>query len=155
MAMGSIRTGVGASLVIAPAWAGRIWVGSDADGPGTKVFARALGARDVALGAGILAASVGGDEQHVTRLVQLGAVADVADVLATLVAWRNLEGARRWSMPLIALGVAAAGVTVVRMASQAQHSSAPAAPSDIDESGVIDQQAAVLAQMDEALGSRA
>ena len=55
--MGSIRTGVGASLLVAPAWAGRIWVGEDAGGHGTKVFARAVGARDVALGVGILAAS--------------------------------------------------------------------------------------------------
>lgn len=47
--MGTVRTGVGAAMMVAPGWAARIWVGDDADGHGAKVLARALGARDVAL----------------------------------------------------------------------------------------------------------
>lgn len=119
--IGTIRTGVGVSLLAAPTWAGRIWVGEDAHGHGTKVFARAIGARDVALGAGILAASVSGNPTQVARMVQMGAVADVADMAATLIAWRNLEGRRRWLMPLVAVTAAAAGAAVARQIEEAGH----------------------------------
>jgi hypothetical protein len=148
--MGSIRTGVGASLVVAPAWAGRIWVGEDAGGHGTKVFARAVGARDVALGAGILAASLGGDPRQVARLVQLGTVADMADVTATLIAWRNLEGHRRWLMPLVAVGVGAAGAAVAQLVERASREESDDAD-DTDATtaaGIVDQQNAILEQMD-------
>jgi hypothetical protein len=37
LVFGAIRLGVGSALVIAPGFAGRIWVGPDADGPGAKV----------------------------------------------------------------------------------------------------------------------
>src|SRR5690606_9503083 len=43
LALGVIRAGVGAALMAAPAWAGRVWVGPGADGPGSLVFARAVG----------------------------------------------------------------------------------------------------------------
>lgn len=52
--LGGIRLGVGAALVVAPRWAARVWVGPGADGPGSLVLARAIGARDVALGLQIL-----------------------------------------------------------------------------------------------------
>jgi hypothetical protein len=48
------RAVLGASIVLAPTIAGRQWVGSDGHGPATKVFGRALGVRDVALGAGLV-----------------------------------------------------------------------------------------------------
>lgn len=149
--MGSIRTGVGASLLVAPAWAGRIWVGEDAGGHGTKVFARAVGARDVALGAGILAASMGGDPRQVARLVQLGTVADIADVTATLIAWRNLEGHRRWLMPLVAAGVGAAGAAVAQMVERSSREEAGDAEGNdsATAAGIVDQQNAVLQQMDD------
>lgn len=152
-ALGIVRTGVGASLVVAPRWAGRIWVGDDADGDGTAVFARALGARDVVLGSGILAATATHESRLVTRLIQLGALADLADMTATLIAWRNLEGRRRWMMPAIAAGVGVAGTLVSLMAEKAdpdlesdpiaQFSSEDPATAD----GIVDQQAAVLEQM--------
>ena len=113
--LGGVRVGIGAALVAAPAAAGRIWVGEDAAGHGTRVFARALGARDVALGAGVLAATGSGDRESAARLVQLGAVADAADMVATLIAARNLQGARRWVMPIVAGAVGIAGVAVYRM----------------------------------------
>ncbi|MDQ2677212.1 MAG: hypothetical protein M3Y51_00605 [Actinomycetota bacterium] len=150
--MGVVRTGVGASLVVAPAWAGRIWVGDDADGPGTKVFARALGARDVALGAGILAASAGGRSEQIAHLVQLGAIADAADVAATLVAWRNLEGSRRVVMPLVALGVGLAGVAAATIARRAAAEDETTAAED---AGIVDQQGAVLELVEDDAGAAA
>ena len=113
-ALGAVRLGVGASLLVAPRLAGRIWVGDDAHGHGTKVFARALGARDVALGAAIVTSQR--DEDRAARLVQLGIGADIADAAATVIAWRNLEGHRRWAAPLVAFVVAALGARVWSMA---------------------------------------
>jgi hypothetical protein len=164
--MGTIRTGTGASLVVAPAWAGRIWIGEHADGRGTRVLARALGARDVVLGSATLLASAKGASAEVVRLVQLGALADAADVAATLIAWRQLEGHRRWSMPLVALGVGLAGAAAAVAIQAAAESSevAPAADGagagDADghdaaaAAGIVDQQGAVLAEIDEQANGR-
>ena len=105
--LGALRLGVGAALVAAPAFAGRIWVGPDADGPGTKVFARAIGARDVLLGLRTLTALRDGESP--ARWLQLGFAADAADAVATALAFRNLTPARRVAMPLIAGGVGALG----------------------------------------------
>jgi hypothetical protein len=117
VAVGIIRTGVGGALVVAPRWAGRIWVGPGADGPGSAVFARALGARDLVLGAKMLAASR--SQRDTTDMLRLGSMADAADVAATLIAARHLEARRRVAMPLIAAAVGAAGVVAARMAQQA------------------------------------
>jgi hypothetical protein len=104
---GAIRLGVGSGLVLAPGFAGRIWVGPDADGPGTKVFARALGARDVLLGLRTMTAVR--SEREARHWLVSGYAADAADVAATVIAWRNLTPARRVLMPVIAAAVGALG----------------------------------------------
>jgi hypothetical protein len=48
------RIAIGAACVVAPRTAGAAWIGADARRSGTTVFARALGARDVLLGAMLL-----------------------------------------------------------------------------------------------------
>lgn len=144
--MGVVRTGVGASLVAAPAWAGRIWVGDDADGHGTKVFARAIGARDVALGAGILMASAAREEPKVAKLVQLGVIADLGDMAATLIAACNLEGRRRQVMPLVALGVGLSGAATVLAIGRAGRLDVG---SSAERAGIVDQQGAVLDQIED------
>ncbi|MDQ3741665.1 MAG: hypothetical protein M3389_12065, partial [Actinomycetota bacterium] len=48
------RIAIGAACVVAPRSAGAMWIGADALRPGTTVFTRALGARDVLLGGMIL-----------------------------------------------------------------------------------------------------
>lgn len=112
LALGVIRTGVGTALMVAPGWAGRIWVGPGADGPGSKVFARALGARDVALGIRIIAGAR--RSEPVSHWVAAGFGADAADVIASALAGRHLTPGRRIAMPLLT-GVA--GVWSARHAS--------------------------------------
>src|SRR3954464_3637543 len=107
LVVGAIRLGVGAALVAAPGWAGRIWVGPGADGAGSKVFARAIGARDVALGARVLRAARNGGEAR--EWLQSGFVADIADPAATIVAFRHLTKGRRVAVPLIAGAVGVLG----------------------------------------------
>lgn len=112
--LGGIRLGIGAGLLAAPGFAGRIWVGPDADGPGTKVFARAVGARDVLLGLRILKATR--DGESINEWVRLGFLADVADSTATVIAARHLTTARRIAMPLIAGAVGAVGYAAMKAA---------------------------------------
>lgn len=107
--VGALRFGIGSALVIAPKFAGRIWIGDTAGGKGIDVFARAIGARDVVLGAQTLAAVRG--ESPSRHWLKLGFAADAADAAATVVAFRSLSGARRVAMPLIAGAVAAVGYT--------------------------------------------
>ena len=45
------RIALGLSLVLAPRRTGRVWIGADADRPGTGVVLRAHGIRDALLGA--------------------------------------------------------------------------------------------------------
>ncbi len=111
MAMGAVRTGLGASLVVAPTWAARVWIGHGAKDHGTKVFARMLGTRDIALGSAILMSS-DDDSERTANLVKLGAVMDLADMAATVLSFRNFEGRRKWFMPLLAITVGAAGAAM-------------------------------------------
>lgn len=106
--LGVVRLGVGVALVAAPGRAGRVWVGPGADGPGSLVFARALGARDVALGLRILDGVRKGEP--VRHWVAAGFAADAADVAATLIAGRHLTPQRRIAMPVVAGAVGLLGI---------------------------------------------
>jgi hypothetical protein len=89
--------------VAAPAAAIRAWTG----GPATtaaRVAARGLGARDVVLGVGALAALSG--EGSARRWLQGAAVADAADFAATLAAFDDLPRVRR-ALWLLTAGTAA------------------------------------------------
>ncbi|MHB8671683.1 MAG: hypothetical protein ACYDAD_14180 [Acidimicrobiales bacterium] len=101
------RIGLGASAVLAPTLAGRAWVGpSEADRPGARVLARALGGRDLALGLGVVQAM-----RHAAPVrgwVEAGGLADAGDLAATLVAWRHLPPRWRVGIGLITAGAVAA-----------------------------------------------
>ena len=113
--LAGIRIGIGAALVVAPTFAGRLWVGPGADGAGSKVFARALGARDVVLGYRTLRAALDGEE--VEGWLQIGAMADAADTVAAGVAYAGIIGHRRYTMPLISSAMGAACFWAARQGS--------------------------------------
>lgn len=110
--VGALRLAIGSALVIAPKFAGGIWVGENGGGKGIDVFARAIGARDVVLGARTLAAVRA--EAPAKHFLKLGFAADAADAVATALAFKTLSPARRVAMPLIAGAVAAAGYTAAK-----------------------------------------
>jgi hypothetical protein len=97
------RIGAGMAFVAAPALVGRVWVGSEADAPGTATFAQALGARDALLGIGALVALCDGTSPR--RWLQAGAVADASDALVSLL-HPALPPRRRLVVTLIAAGSA-------------------------------------------------
>lgn len=76
------RVAVGLALIAVPERVGAGWIGPEAAGAGTQAFARALGVRDVALGAGALMALRQGDPAK--RWLGWGAAADAVDFGATL-----------------------------------------------------------------------
>lgn len=102
--LGYGRVVIGTALVLAPGWAGGRWFGPAASEPAVKAAVRALGVRDAVLGAGAVHALDTG--RPVQTWVQAGAVSDVVDAVATLLAIRQI-GARR-AIPAIAVAGTAA-----------------------------------------------
>ncbi|MBC3189937.1 hypothetical protein H7X46_02525 [Pseudonocardia sp. C8] len=92
-AWAGLRVGLGLAALAAPRAAGRFWVGPVAETPGGAVLGRALGARDLALGAGTLHAVRSGAPLR-TWVVTAGC-ADALDALVTAGARPALPPGRR------------------------------------------------------------
>jgi hypothetical protein len=103
------RVAMGARFALSPRATGPTWVGRRAAGrSGIQVIARGLGARDVGLGAGALAALASGDDEAARAWMAAHAVADGTDLAATLAAVRGLPA----RSAAFALGMAAASTAV-------------------------------------------
>ena len=105
--LGWMRVGLGAAAFVAPVIPGRPWVGpEEAARPGARLFARALGGRDLALGLGaVLAARHDGP---LRGWVEGGGTADAGDLVATLIGWRSLPKVSRWGILAVTAGAVAA-----------------------------------------------
>src|SRR3954462_5407856 len=88
VAVAGLRMAYGAALALAPASTGGKWIGRDGRRPATGVALRALGAREVALHAGAVAATVRGDPVRPWFLASM--LGDFPDVLATAGAAANV-----------------------------------------------------------------
>lgn len=87
-AYGLARVGFGVFASSAPERLGRSWVGDDAARPGATVILRALGFRDIALGAGITEASLRGKPE---RWLAVSMLSDLGDVAATLIGQDQID----------------------------------------------------------------
>jgi hypothetical protein len=67
---------------------GGTWVGSDANRPGSEVILRALGFRDIALGAGTINGAFRGDPRGWLAVSMLS---DLGDVAATLIGREKID----------------------------------------------------------------
>jgi len=105
------RVALGVTALIWPSVPARPWVGAAADGVAVQVFGRALGARDLALGLGALAALQGPAAQagSARAWVAAGALSDALDVMASLSSWDDLPRFTRWLVAASAGGAALAG----------------------------------------------
>lgn len=97
---------VGSVFVLAPGLGGSAWIGSDARRRPVKVLARAFGARDLAIGLGIVIALDRGTP--VRGWVEAGAMSDLTDTAASLLAGNSIPSAIRW--PCVALGAGSAAL---------------------------------------------
>lgn len=119
VAVAAGRVAIGLTALAWPSVPSRPWVGAGADDLVARVFGRALGARDVALGLGALAAlrRKVGEPGSAGAWVAAGAVSDSLDVVATVSSWRELPRVGRWLVVLsagVASLVGAAGAQAMR-----------------------------------------
>jgi hypothetical protein len=100
---------IGIAALTWPSVPTRPWVGASADELTAEVLGRALGARDLALGLGTLAAVSKAPSARwpVGALYAAGALSDALDVSITVAAWPRLPKTTRW---LVAASAAAAAV---------------------------------------------
>jgi hypothetical protein len=113
------RVALGVTALAWPSVPARPWVGASADDLAARVFGRALGARDLALGLGALAAlrqqpaepapAVGPAVGPAPAWIAAGALSDALDVAATVAAWAELPRRTRWLVAASAGGAALAG----------------------------------------------
>ena len=102
------RVGYGAAMAVAPSLVARVWIGgAGARDPRAQTLARALGARDLALGAGALVALRTGGGSQARGWFSAQALSDTTDLLATLIAGRALPALPRAFTALAAAGSAA------------------------------------------------
>jgi hypothetical protein len=83
-AVGATRVAFGAGMLLAPPRFARSWTGPGARRRPSRVLARGLAVREIAIGAGGLLAARGGDAADMRRWFALGALPEAADVVITL-----------------------------------------------------------------------
>jgi hypothetical protein len=106
--LAAARVTLGVVAYAAPALPARPWIGDAASRTtATTVLARALGARDLGLGAGLLLAARHGAPTR--GWVEAGALADLGDLVATLLSFRELPRGGRWLILAVTAGAVAAG----------------------------------------------
>ncbi|MQA15174.1 MAG: hypothetical protein GEV09_13685 [Pseudonocardiaceae bacterium] len=109
---GALRVGLGTAALVAPRAASAVWVGSALPEPTRAVLGRALGGRDLALGAGtVVSAMTGGST---TPWIVASGGADAVDAAATVAAWSQLPPGRR---ELVGVASAGSALTAAVLAS--------------------------------------
>jgi len=111
VAVAAGRVALGLTALAWPSVPARPWVGAAADDVAARVFGRALGARDVALGLGALAAlqRPAAEPGQASAWVAAGALSDALDVAASLASWHELPRFTRWLVAGSAGGAALTG----------------------------------------------
>jgi hypothetical protein len=102
------RIGIGVMCFLAPALSIKLWVGERVEEPVSKMGIRGLGARDAAIGLGMLHALDGGGSPR--KWLEASAMADAADAIGTLGSWRDLSKPRALFLLVTEVGAALLGV---------------------------------------------
>jgi hypothetical protein len=130
------RVALGVTALAWPSVPARPWVGSSSGDLAARVFGRALGARDLALGLGALAAlqGPGADPGQAAAWVAAGALSDALDVAASVASWDELPRLTKWLVAASAGGAALVGAAA---AVSSVASRGPAARPAPDSSAVV------------------
>lgn len=110
--LGFSRVAIGSVALAAPGFAMKIWLGLDAASRPVKAMGLAIGARDLALGAGTLAALR--NNAPAKAWLYGGVLGDAADAVATVRAFSSDPKNPRMLIALAAAGAAATGVWAAR-----------------------------------------
>jgi hypothetical protein len=104
------RLAFGLNYVLRPEAVGPSWIGgAAARHPGAQVLARGLGARDLALGAGALAALYRGEDIAARKWMAAHALSDGVDLVATMAARDRLPAPQAVLATLVAAASSAVG----------------------------------------------
>ncbi len=122
MLLAAGRAMFGAGLLFAPKKAAHGWIGAAVDEPAPQMLVRAVGVRDLVIGAGGVLAIARG--QTARGWIEAGAVADVADFAITVAYWGKLP--KQGALMTMAL-TAVAGFAGVRLAPRVDGERAEAA----------------------------
>jgi hypothetical protein len=98
-------------MLAVPGLAARVWIGDDALRPAVKVVIRGFGARDLALGLGVVIAIDRG--APVRGWLEGSALADAGDFVATLLAGGSIPDVARKGIAAMAAG---SGLTAIGLA---------------------------------------
>ncbi len=110
MLLAAGRVAFGLAFLMAPRKAAHAWIGDDVDRKPVELLVRAVGARDVVLGAGgMLAVATG---QPVRPWLRAGVGADAADALTTGLYLRHLPLQGALATLALTAGATYAGVRV-------------------------------------------
>lgn len=109
LAVGAGRTALGVVALLRPGPVAAPWVGAASSVP-VRVLGRALGGRDLALGIGTVLALADSKPTR-TGAVWVGAaaLADTADLVVTLLTWRELPKVGRFLVAAASGGAAVVG----------------------------------------------
>ena len=108
MSIGRIAIGIG--LISAPRLFAPVWVGRDGLSAAATLFSRAVGARDMALGIGTLAAIERG--QPIQGWIRGAILADATDAIATYLERGEVPPVSRPLVYLMGGGAALAGAAI-------------------------------------------
>jgi hypothetical protein len=102
------RAAVGVVWLLAPHKPIKAWTGEDPTSVSARVVGRGFGGRDLALAVGTLLTLK--DERALATWLKAGALADAADAVSTLAAFRELGSVRRLFWAATAAGTTAVGL---------------------------------------------
>jgi hypothetical protein len=105
------RIVIGMTAVVAPTLVARPWIGDASASTTSRLLARTMGGRDLALGIGAMRAITLSD-QEARPWLALGGTADAVDALATVVAFAGLPRRTRWGILAMTAGAAVVSVRV-------------------------------------------
>jgi hypothetical protein len=127
---------IGAVFIANPKIMDQAWIGKQAKLPGPQLLSRAVGARDLTIGAGGLQAAVRNDGSARPWLLA-AAVCDVVDFGATYTAGRGIPRSARTSV----LGIAAAAAVLSAIAAlgsgKSRHEEPLQTGHDFNEAGAV------------------
>ena len=112
IAIARARIALGAAALLVPGLAGRMMFGRDGSRTGTRVLARMIGGRDMALGLGVVIALDRG--APVRGWLEAGALADGVDLTSCMLARDELPEATFLSVVATAGAAALAGIWLSR-----------------------------------------
>lgn len=127
---------VGAIFIANPKIMDQAWIGKQAKLPGPQLLSRAVGARDLTLGAGGLQAAVRNDGSA-RQWLTAAAVCDAVDFGATYAAGRGIPRSARTSVLGIAAAAALLSLAAAAGTGKRRHEEPRLPAHDITEAGAV------------------